>query len=758
VGVDSLRLESFVGADQDFSVSGDAWGSDGKVGVSGQVGRDGRLDFAVSGVLKSTAGLGRLTGYRLAADSLHILGEVSGTLATPSIQFDLEMPAAQIEEIPMQDFTVSGNWRSPGDGSVSLRVGALSWGKNRFSDVFFDATRSGPKTDFLFGSNANKGDRIYLWGQVEADGKMIRVTADSMHVQASQVSLYNQGPLNVTYDPARGFHIDRFELAGPAGRIVARDHPDFKSVIEVLLHDMDLRPWVFMAGRPDVVGVMDAELVFSGDLSDPLVFVEGHLRQVDAYGFHVPAVAGNFSYGDRRMLVDLVLEPDHGKPITVSGVVPVDSDEPLELFLKSGGLAMTLLDTFVTGSAQMDGDLAVELRVRGSRDSPTYQGKLTWDNGKISHPSSGRVYEPVFARVQMDQNQVRLDSLVIGGMDERLAVKGTVELDDGEPGSFELQMDFEHFQPVYWPELKAEFSGQLQMNGTPHRPRLSGDLLVQKADIRLGELMATPSSGWDQAPFVRALQMAITVRADQQVWVRDQTFNIEMTGDLDVTKDIEGFKVFGNMQSRRGNYFFQNRRLGVTRGEISFQGKSPIDPNLDIEAQTRVMARLGPSLSGASSDGGPEPVTVTVGVGGTLSHPIITLSSTPSVGQFDEVLSVLVVGATRDAIAVSSASDLVLSTLANRFGQRLGEDLKLDLVEVDVSEANISRIRVGKYLTPRLFVSYAQDMSSTGREVAIDFRLLPSITIEARQIDSGKEAQLIKQTRESIDVVWEREW
>jgi hypothetical protein len=47
--------------------------------------------------------------------------------------------------------------------------------------------------------------------------------------------------------------------------------------------------------------------------------------------------------------------------------------------------------------------------------------------------------------------------------------------------------------------------------------------------------------------------MNVEVAADRQVWVRDPTFNVEITGDVDVIKDVEGLHVYGSMQSRRGN-------------------------------------------------------------------------------------------------------------------------------------------------------------------------------------------------------------
>ncbi|MBT5829518.1 MAG: translocation/assembly module TamB, partial [Candidatus Latescibacteria bacterium] len=755
VGIDSLRLESLFDGQPSVHVDASAWGPVGRLQALGRVGYDGALDLGFSVNLIKASLVGELLGQEIVSDPFLLSGQLGGTVEAPLVQGDVEIPEIVIGDVPMQDLELSVKWVFPTSGSVALRLGAVSWGERTLKGVFFDATHNETKTDFLFGSNPEQEDRVYLWGYVENLERSVHVVVDSMHVQASEVALYNRGPLKVTYDRDRGFHIERFELAGPAGRILGRDHSDFKSTIEVLLTDIDLRPWAFLFGQPQITGRLDAELAFSGELSDPLVFAEGGINTLGFYGLEIPTVTTNFSYGEKRVLVDVEVIPQQGKQISLTGSVPIEPNESLQLDLNTRGFAIAQLDTFLSGTHALDGDLDLSLTLGGTLNAPTYVGSAKWVNGKIDHPSIGRVYEPIVATVRVDQGKVSIDSLFIGRAGQQLVLSGSTDLTGGNLSAFDINMDFVRFQPVHLPDVQAELNGHLQLHGSPSKPRLVGDLIVQHADIRLGELMATPSTGWEQWPFVQALQMAMRVRAGQQVWVRDPTFNIETTGDLDLVKDAEGFKAFGSMQSKRGNYVFQNRRLDIAHADILFQGRPDIDPDLDIEAQTRVMARLQ-----GDDDGSPDPVIVIVSVGGTLFKPEITLSSNPVVGdgQFDDVLSVLLIGATREKMVVGNASDFVLGTLANRFGQRVGEGLRLDLVEVDVSESNISRVRVGKYLTPRLFVSYAQDMISTGKEVAVEFKLMPSLTIEAKQIDVGQEETLIKQTRESVGVVWEKEW
>lgn len=759
-GLDSILAKGNYSDVSGLAFSSEVWGESGRFDLSGGFSEDQKISGEITGRIRSFEPLSQLTGYSVVADSVNLYGEVSGTVDIPVATIEVSVPEGQVDDIPIRDLHVSGHWVYPDSGSVAVRMASVSWGSRVLQGFFLDASMGGKRTDFLVGSKEDEDDRFYLWGHVETDGTAIGVVADSMHVQASQVALFNKGPLSVQYDSKKGFHVGQFELVGKAGRIVARDHPDLRSAIEVSLLDIDLRPWAFLFGQPNIEGILNADFAFSGGLEDPLIFAEGSIKDIVASGIRFSEINSNLSYGDQRVLVDVSVNPQRGQPITISGSVPIQETESVQLDVRSKGFALAVLDTFIGDVQTLKGNLDIDLNVRGTLGAPEYKGELRLEDGAFGHSSIGRDHEPIFAKISLAQNRVMVDSFKVGKGGQYLSVKGYADLMGGALGQFDIKVDMARFRPIQWPEVQAELSGRVNLNGTPARPRVTGNLVVQQADIRLGDLMVGPSSGWEEDPLVQALQMTVSVKADQQVWVRDPTFNIEMVGDLDVVKDAEGFKVFGNMRSRRGSYLFQSRRLGITRGEMVFQGKTEIDPNLDIVAETRVMARLGNSAS--SDNDVAEPVNVTVTVGGTLSHPDIQLSSSPTIDRFEDIVSVLLVGATRDAAKIDNADavagDLLLGVLANRFGQELGENLNLDLVEVDVAESNISRVRVGKYLTPRLFVSYAQDMSSTGREVAVEYKLLPSLTIEAKQIDGGNEEQLSKKTRESIGVVWEKEW
>ncbi|MDA0710758.1 MAG: hypothetical protein O3B73_11170, partial [bacterium] len=242
LGLDSLRIASQIDSSKALWVSVITSGSYGHTDLSGRVEKDGRLDLTVSGLLRNPAILGKWVGYAIGGDSLLFSGQIEGTQQAPVTQFNLKMPGLTVEGIPMVRVSVLGKWAYPVSGSVSVRADTLSWRGRTLTGVFLDVTRDHLETQFLFGSNRDQDDTVFLWGQGEERGKSIRVVADSMYIQASEIALSNRGPLEVTYDPSSGFRIGQFELSGQAGKVIARDHPDIRSAIEIELSEIDLRP------------------------------------------------------------------------------------------------------------------------------------------------------------------------------------------------------------------------------------------------------------------------------------------------------------------------------------------------------------------------------------------------------------------------------------------------------------------------------------------------------------------------------------
>jgi autotransporter translocation and assembly factor TamB len=227
---------------------------------------------------------------------------------------------------------------------------------------------------------------------------------------------------------------------------------------------------------------------------------------------------------------------------------------------------------------------------------------------------------------------------------------------------------------------------------------------------------------------------------------------------VDLVKTTDGIRIYGSLASRRGRYDFQNTSFDIDQGEIHFRGQAEIDPELYILATQRIMLASG------------EPATISAIVGGTLLYPRITLESdtTPPLSEAD-MLSYLVLGRPSENVIGGAqesgsgkpgiegqAAGLVLGVAANQLKRQIGRQLNLDLVEIDMGGGGgTTRVRVGKYIGTKLFVSYAQDVSSArAQEVTVEYELLPQVTLEAQQ-RSGSQTQI---DRKSLGVFWKLEW
>jgi translocation and assembly module TamB len=150
---------------------------------------------------------------------------------------------------------------------------------------------------------------------------------------------------------------------------------------------------------------------------------------------------------------------------------------------------------------------------------------------------------------------------------------------------------------------------------------------------------------------------------------------------------------------------------------------TPLDnPALDIRAQREI-----------------DEVTVGVQVRGTALAPQLTLWSEPSLDQAEQ-LSYLVLG--RPLRSASQADGAQLSQAAAAFGgnllaQRLGARMGLDEVGVADSRAlGGAALTVGKFLSPRLYVSYGVALFGSGQVVTFKYLLSRVWSV---QIDSGTE-------------------
>ena len=191
----------------------------------------------------------------------------------------------------------------------------------------------------------------------------------------------------------------------------------------------------------------------------------------------------------------------------------------------------------------------------------------------------------------------------------------------------------------------------------------------------------------------------------------------------------EPTRATGELQVKDGQYTALARKLDIERGRLIFSGGLLADPAVDIRA-----VKVFPDVKAG------------VNVRGTLREPRLTFFSEPSIPQ-SQIVSLLLAGGSLQSAQDQSRAGTpagsqevagqAAALLASQLGSKIGiPDIS---VESDTSNERGTSLVLGKYLSPRLYVSYG--ISLTESDQHHQDALHASTTTGPIKTEAGKEAQ-----------------
>ena len=125
-----------------------------------------------------------------------------------------------------------------------------------------------------------------------------------------------------------------------------------------------------------------------------------------------------------------------------------------------------------------------------------------------------------------------------------------------------------------------------------------------------------------------------------------------------------------------------------------------------------------------------------VNVRGSLARPFISLSSTPAMSN-NEALSYLLTGRSIDSLQSNEATSVnkAAENLALSGGSLLlggiGSKLGLDEVSVDRTSTSDTSVTLGKFLSPKLFVSYGVSIAEAINTIKLRYTLNKQWSLKA---------------------------
>jgi translocation and assembly module TamB len=175
----------------------------------------------------------------------------------------------------------------------------------------------------------------------------------------------------------------------------------------------------------------------------------------------------------------------------------------------------------------------------------------------------------------------------------------------------------------------------------------------------------------------------------------------------------------GELSVTNGKYEAYGQKLDITRGRLLLDATPLDDPGLDIAAERKKEE---------------ENITVGVNVRGTLHSPRLSFYSDPSMTQ-SKILSYLVTGASiEDSQSSTAKSGSAGSSIAMQGGgylaSKLGEQIGLQQVGIESTATNGSALVLGRFLSPRLFVSYGISLTEAINTLKLRYTLNDHWTIK----------------------------
>lgn len=413
--------------------------------------------------------------------------------------------------------------------------------------------------------------------------------------------------------------------------------------------------------------------------------------------------------------------------------------------LRYQGPAEALWRLAAVDAFDLTGRLSVAADVTGTLADPQVRGSMAGDDLRLRSALSGTDIRGIRARGSFSGSRLRLTSFsgtaANGGS---VLGSGTVNLQDlGQRGpQLDIRLAARNALLLDANGISATVTGPMRILSDGIGGTIAGRLEVERASWRLG--MATeeqkiprietreinlPADIAPRSYVTRPWRYLIDARARSRVDVDGMGLDSEWGADILLRGTTEDPRIGGEARMIRGSYTFAGTRFELTRGRIDFDENVPIDPRLDIAAESE-------------RDG----FEVTVNVRGSASQPEISFASNPALPE-EEILARLLFGGSITELSATDVLQLGAAVASLRGGggmdpinqlrSAIGLD-RLRIVSADPALGRGTSIALGKNIGRRFYVEIVTDgqgYSATQLEYRVTswLALLASISTIGRE-------------------------
>ncbi|MCG2723011.1 MAG: translocation/assembly module TamB domain-containing protein [Thermodesulfovibrionales bacterium] len=360
------------------------------------------------------------------------------------------------------------------------------------------------------------------------------------------------------------------------------------------------------------------------------------------------------------------------------------------------------------------GGLELSSRIGGTWKDPQFKGTVLLKDAGAYFPATGIRLKDVLFRGRFESDRLIIDTFSAKSGDGSIEGTARISLKNWAVSHYEGNISGKRFRTVHIPELQVETSPQLKFEGSPEKLSVKGEITIPElfvydsgssAPVKPSSdvIIVDASEQMKKGPLL-ALDIQIHLILGKKVFVKAEGIDAQLKGDVVLTaKNPDEINGKGLIQVVKGDYRRYGVNLNITRGRLIFNGLVT-RPNLDVVA----LRTTGDVKTGVT-------------VSGTPQSPEVKLYSEPPMPDTD-ILAYMVFGHPlgsnkEQSSAVLQAAGVLLSQGESvALQEKMKQSLGVDVLDVESGGGDLSRsmLTVGKYLTPRLFISYGQSLFDEG--------------------------------------------
>jgi translocation and assembly module TamB len=427
----------------------------------------------------------------------------------------------------------------------------------------------------------------------------------------------------------------------------------------------------------------------------------------------------------------------HGQ-IQIDTPLPVGSlpDRHFEGTLSGTAAKLSLLHLATDAAQWQSGAVKLDVSGSGPLNNPRLHGSARLETGQVRLVDPGITVKNMNGELRADGSSLNYSvSGESGG--GTLAIRGSASRSQTRSWKTTLQITGRDFRTVRTEKIELNTSPDLELSLDYPRVVLRGRVKLPLLHLR--ELTALSQDAVTTSEDVRythepepettqPLSMKtwnvdglVTIVLGEDIRIQEGGFEGGLAGSITLTeKPNQPTLARGELEILGGSYRAYGRSLSIRSGRIIFSQTAPENPRLEIEAVRTF-----------------RDVVAGVRVRGTAEDPELTLFSEPPMQETD-ILSYIVLGkpatgATGDRrqILLQAATaagfkggNQLISTLEERLGL---ETLQLE-TEGSLEEGSLA---IGKYLSPRLYVSYGVGLFDNQDQIKFRYEFDEHWTLEA---------------------------